>query len=273
MTIANTAPRLSLVVENPQALEQGSQPRHRFGAQGGTIGSHGANWLLLDRGGHVQARHCEIRYEDGGYLVIDRCGQTTVNDQTHPLGLHASARLRNGDTLRVGPYRLAVHLDNERHHLPDLSRTLAEHDLAEFIDVSRDHLDALPQAVAEVAVVASQPAPGWAEFQALGEPPPSHGHLDPLKALDGIFTDPPPLESREPLVIPAVQEVQPEPIPHEHAAVNRAIAAGLDALRSTFTPEQLQQRYLSGELRSGQPQGFDRLFLDVFEQTLRGEVG
>nr|WP_256873262.1 type VI secretion system-associated FHA domain protein TagH [Pseudomonas taiwanensis] len=184
MTTANSEPRLSLVVANPQALQQGSAPRHSFGTDGGFIGSQGANWTLLDRRGRVRPHHCEIRYEDGGYLVIDRCGETSLNDQTRPLGLNASARLRNADKLHVGPYHIAVHLDGELHHLPDPGRTLAEHDVGEFVHLSNDYLESLPDATPENVSASFQQQPGWSKFHALAEPPPPQDQLDPLKALD-----------------------------------------------------------------------------------------
>ncbi|WP_025809795.1 type VI secretion system-associated FHA domain protein TagH [Pseudomonas chlororaphis] len=184
MNTALPEPRLFLVVENPEVLQQGSIPRHIFDTSGGIIGSQGASWDLHDRGGSVHARHCEIRFEDGGYLVIDRCGQTSVNEQTRPLGINASARLRNADTLHVGQYRISVHLDDELHQLPDPGRMLAEHDLGEFLSLPSDYLDGLPAAAPDDSHASTPQQPGWAEFQALAEPPPPHGLLDPLKALD-----------------------------------------------------------------------------------------
>ncbi|MDH0090938.1 type VI secretion system-associated FHA domain protein TagH [Achromobacter mucicolens] len=184
MTTANSEFRVSLVVENPQALQQGSMPGHSFGSDGGTIGSQGAHWLLFDRGGRVRPQHCEIRLEDGGFLIIDRSGETVVNDQTQALGLNASARLRNGDKLQIGPYRIGVHLDNELHYLPDPSRSLADHDLSEFTQLPTDYLDALPDPAPDAPDAGHQQQPGWAEFQALAEPPAPQGLLDPLKALD-----------------------------------------------------------------------------------------
>ncbi|MGU2291773.1 type VI secretion system-associated FHA domain protein TagH [Pseudomonas aeruginosa] len=188
MTTANPELRLSLVVENPEVLQQGSKPRHTFNTDGGTIGSQSANWTLLDRQGRVRPRHCEIHHEDGGFLVIDRCGQTTVNDQMQALGLNVSARLSEGDKLHVGPYRIAVHLDNELHYLPDPERTLAEHDLGEFTQLPTNYLDSLPDAAPEDLDAEPRYSPGWAEFQALAEPPPPQGLLDPLKALDASLT-------------------------------------------------------------------------------------
>ncbi|MBN3824852.1 type VI secretion system-associated FHA domain protein TagH [Burkholderia sp. Ac-20384] len=179
-----TAPHLALVVSNPQALQQGTAPRHSFDMNGGTIGSQNANWTLHDRAGRVQSQHCEIRFEDGGYLVIDRCGDTRVNDQTRPLGLHASARLRNADTLHVGPYRLSVHLDVDAHTLPDPSRVLAQHDVTELLQPPDDYLSSLPIIAADPGQITETTDPDWAAFQALGESVSSQGQLDPLQALD-----------------------------------------------------------------------------------------
>ena len=39
MTLAKSVPRLSLSVDNPEALQQGSKPTHFFDSEGGTIGS------------------------------------------------------------------------------------------------------------------------------------------------------------------------------------------------------------------------------------------
>ncbi|WP_322088396.1 type VI secretion system-associated FHA domain protein TagH [Burkholderia sp. BCC1999] len=183
MNTVSTEPRLALVVANPEALQQGTAPRYSFDAAGGTIGSQGANWLLHDRAGRVQSQHCEIRFEDGGYLVIDRSGYTQLNEQTRPLGLHASARLRDADTLHVGPYRLAVHLDEEQHALPDPSRVLAQHGVEELMQLPDDYVDGLPDAAHEGQPPVA-PNPDWAAFRALSEPPQPHGQLDPLHALD-----------------------------------------------------------------------------------------
>ncbi|MDW9227898.1 hypothetical protein C7S15_2474 [Burkholderia cepacia] len=183
MNTVSTEPRLALVVANPEALQQGTAPRYSFDPAGGTIGSQGASWLLHDRVGRVKPQHCEIRFEDGGYLVIDRSGYTRLNEQTRSLGLHASARLRDADTLHVGPYRLTVHLDEEQHALPDPSRVLAQHGVEELMRLPNDYLDTLPTEASEGQHSVTS-NPDCAAFQALSEPPRPQGQLDPLHALD-----------------------------------------------------------------------------------------
>ena len=176
--------RLALVVDNPQALQKGSQPRHLFDTAGGAIGARGADWILHDRSGRVQPIHCEIRHEDGRYFVIDRSGQTRVNDQTDPLGMLASVQLSGGDRIHIGPYRLTANLDDEAYALPDPSRHLAEHDVGELLDSTDAYLDDLPNIEDDIPTLTVPLERGRTEFEALSEPPPPQGLLDPLQALE-----------------------------------------------------------------------------------------
>ncbi|MGV8403058.1 type VI secretion system-associated FHA domain protein TagH [Pseudomonas aeruginosa] len=184
MNTTSPTHRLALVVDNPQALQKGSQPRHLFDTAGGTIGARGADWVLHDRSGRVHPIHCEVRHEDGRYFIIDRSGQTRVNDQADPLGALVSVQLRGGDKIHVGPYCLTVNLDDEVHTLPDPSRHLAEHEVGELLGPSDDYLDALPKTNDDLPLLNVSPDRGWAEFDALSEPTPPQGQLDPLLALE-----------------------------------------------------------------------------------------
>lgn len=174
MTFAASEPTLSLTVDNPDVLQQGSSPTHVFDRKGGTIGSSGDSWILFDRQRRVQAHHCEILYQDGGFLLLDRSGKTTVNDQTQPLGPGIYARLSNHDTLHIGPYRISVRLG--------AAMAIALED--DPVQRLAEHLDSLPVAAAEEGDADARPSPGWSEFHALGTSPSVHGLLDPLQALD-----------------------------------------------------------------------------------------
>jgi len=174
---------VALVVTNPQALQHGSTPRHRFDAAGGTIGGAGANWTLVDHAGRVQPVHCEIRFSDGSFCVIDRSGHTHINDASAPLGAMVGARLSEGDILRVGPYLVAVHLHDERHELPDASRHLAQYEVSELLNEQRGAMDDLPAG----AYSFDRDKGGTAldaAFQALATHHDPHSDLDPLRALD-----------------------------------------------------------------------------------------
>ncbi len=108
---------LTLSITNLDQLQHGVTARHRFDCKGGTIGSEGANWLIFDRDQRVAAIHCEIRWIEGKFCVIDHCNRTYLNDDLHSLGQLAPRSLREGDQLRVGSYRLQVHhLQDQANH-------------------------------------------------------------------------------------------------------------------------------------------------------------
>jgi len=178
--------RLALVVTNPEMLRLRSMPRHGFGLSGGTIGASGADWLLADSAGRIRPQHCEIVWDDGAFCLVDRSGQTFVNDSHNALGQDVSVRLRDGDILHIGPYRVAVHLQEDAHTLPDPSRHLAEHSIDELLNQQHDAWQALSTADQE-------PAPEHIAYDAReGEPlsalmrPLDQDTLDPLEALDAL---------------------------------------------------------------------------------------
>ncbi|MNP05157.1 hypothetical protein D3C76_971020 [compost metagenome] len=77
---------------------------------GGTIGSAGATWLINDRERTVAPIHCEIRWIEGSFCVIDRCQRTYLNDSLDSLRALSARRLREGDRLRIGAYLLQAQL-------------------------------------------------------------------------------------------------------------------------------------------------------------------
>ncbi|SEK09467.1 type VI secretion system-associated FHA domain protein TagH [Achromobacter sp. NFACC18-2] len=183
MTPAPSECGIALVVANPQALQHGSTPRHRFGIAGGTIGSHGASWTLVDKAGRVQPVHCEIRHSDGAFCVIDRSGLTHVNGARDPLGAQVGARLSDGDILHIGPYQVAVHLHDAQHALPDASRHLAQYEVSEILNDQGGGMDDLPRDRYVFEREGGAPAQD-AVFRALAAPHDPHADLDPLRALD-----------------------------------------------------------------------------------------
>ncbi|SUD31346.1 FHA domain-containing protein [Pseudomonas fluorescens] len=100
--------KLTLVINNPAQLLHGYLPSHRFGAQGGCIGSAAADWHLVDRQNSVQPHHCEIRVIEGRFCVIDRSGRTYVNGHDLPLGRHVAISLNEGDLLQIGMYQVVA---------------------------------------------------------------------------------------------------------------------------------------------------------------------
>ena len=56
-----TAPRMTLVVRNPEHLLHGCTANRQFDSAGGSIGSVACDWLLNDRQHAIYPLHCEIR--------------------------------------------------------------------------------------------------------------------------------------------------------------------------------------------------------------------
>jgi type VI secretion system protein ImpI len=100
---------LTLTIDNFERLQRGVAPSHQFDSRGGTIGSQGTDWLLNDATQQIQPLHCEIRWAEGSFCVIDHCSQTFLNGSRQSLGQVAPVRLQEGDCLRIGAYDLHIH--------------------------------------------------------------------------------------------------------------------------------------------------------------------
>ncbi|QHG65087.1 FHA domain-containing protein [Pseudomonas putida] len=165
---------LTLHVSNIEQLPHGVSRQHRFGRSGGTLGSQGADWLLIDRSLKVQPIHCEIRWTDGGYCAIDRSGHTYLNDGTRCLGIRPPMRLKDGDILRVGAYRLRVDLQTEQAIRRSLEEVFVpRQDVHEALEASastrpRDNaINPLPHLTATDVCSAFDPLPGHDPLAAL----------------------------------------------------------------------------------------------------------
>lgn len=174
---------LTLSITNLDQLQHNVTARHQFDCTGGTIGSAGATWLINDREHTVAPLHCEIRWIEGSFCVIDRCQRTYLNDSHDSLGSLAPRRLLEGDRLRVGAYRLQVQLSQaDARSLEDLftpeQRTL-DHWLVEVPVNARQHTSGATQVVTDICS---------AFASGIGN--------DPLAALDNATgpTHPSPLE-------------------------------------------------------------------------------
>lgn len=199
MTLSSSASRLTLVVDNPQDLQLGGAPTHCFDRTGGSIGSSASSWMLYDRAGGIEPSHCEILHEDNGFVVMDLCGRTRLNGHGKPMRRGEKVRLRDADTLHIGPYLLSVQLSEEAHVLPDPARVLAQHTLGELLQRPGGYLNDLPQLPAELEPSACAPRPDWDAYQALAIADPSCGQLDPLSALDQALAVSLPTTDRLPL--------------------------------------------------------------------------
>ena len=99
---------LRLSIENVDRLPDGGPIRIEVKGRGLDLGrdSH-LDWTLPDPSRSISGKHCEIRYRDGGYWLHDvSTNGTFVNGADYRLD--AAYLLRDGDRLGVGPYIIAV---------------------------------------------------------------------------------------------------------------------------------------------------------------------
>ncbi|MBJ9978453.1 FHA domain-containing protein [Pseudomonas sp. S75] len=164
---------LILSITNLDQLQHNVTARHEFDRSGGTVGSAGATWLIDDREHGVAPIHCEIRWIEGSFCVIDRCERTYLNDNLESLRARSPRRLREGDRLDVGAYRLLAELSHAD------SRSLEELFNADLRVLDRLILDTpaqlwlpKPTATAEVFEICSVFDPGMGN--------------DPLAALEAV---------------------------------------------------------------------------------------
>jgi type VI secretion system protein ImpI len=164
---------LTLSISNLDQLHHDVQARHHFDRKGGTIGSANASWRLDDRQRSIAPIHCEIRWIEGSFCVIDRCQRTYLNDSTVSLRRQVARRLMEGDQLHIGTYRLRVHYTRFPADAPSLEALFApdnrvlERLVADQPANSRQHL----------------PAPVIAPIGSFFDP--ALGN-DPLAALDAL---------------------------------------------------------------------------------------
>ncbi|WEK28025.1 MAG: FHA domain-containing protein [Candidatus Pseudomonas phytovorans] len=134
---------VTLSISNLDQLQHDVNARHRFDHKGGTIGSGRATWRINDRDEAIAPIHCEIRWIEGSFCVIDHCHRTYMNDSSTSLGSLPPRRLVDGDQLCIGAYRLQV------RHAQDLAGT---HSLAGLFNPECRTLDSL---------IAEEPATPW----------------------------------------------------------------------------------------------------------------
>ncbi len=175
--------KLTLVINNPAQLLHGYLPLHRFGPQGGSIGSAAADWRLEDRHNSVQPNHCEIRVVEGRFCVIDRSGSTYANGHGLPLGRNVAVSLNDGDLLQIGAYRVAVQLGD---HAPG-QRSLDELFSGQPEGMQAWHVEDFP------GLPLPDPRPATClEFERLCQPVDLAEQGDPLRAMSAAQPPKPP---------------------------------------------------------------------------------
>jgi type VI secretion system protein ImpI len=103
---------LRLTIENETSLPDGGPLSVTVsGTRGLDIGrDRHLDWTLPDPNRVISGKHCEIRYQDGGYMLFDVSTNGTFLDgiEGRVKGPH---RLRNGERLIIGHYIIGVAID------------------------------------------------------------------------------------------------------------------------------------------------------------------
>ena len=98
---------IRLTIENVETLPEGASPRFTARDRSFEIGRDGGDWQIPDPQLIVSGRHCQVRFDGSAYWLHDMSRNGTfVNGASDRID--APYRLRDGDTIRVGRYRIAV---------------------------------------------------------------------------------------------------------------------------------------------------------------------
>ena len=103
--------QLKVISEHKELL--GEDSVREFDAEGGTIGrSLDNDWILPDPDHYISGKHATVDFQSGAYYLADiSTNGVYVNDADEPLGRGNPRRLFDGDTIRMGDFKLVVSLD------------------------------------------------------------------------------------------------------------------------------------------------------------------
>ena len=98
---------IRLQIDNLDALPDGGPLFYQAHERGFEIGREHRDWTLPDPNMFISGRHCEVRYEKGGYWLYDfsRNG-TFVNGSRQRVS--SPYRLNDGDRIGIGHYIVSV---------------------------------------------------------------------------------------------------------------------------------------------------------------------
>jgi len=101
---------ITLKIDNVDQLPDGGPVVFRAEGRGFEIGREHRDWSLPDPNMFISGRHCEVRFEKGGYWLYDvsRNG-TFVNGSASRV--KSPYQLANGDRLKIGHYLVSVAID------------------------------------------------------------------------------------------------------------------------------------------------------------------
>lgn len=114
---------ITLTIDNLDSLPDGGPTRFQARNRSFEIGreSH-LDWTLPDPGRYISGRHCEVRFENGGYWLYDTSTNGVfVNGSSSRV--KSPYRLEDGDRLSIGHYIVNVSVERD-------ARPVSQHDRA-----------------------------------------------------------------------------------------------------------------------------------------------
>jgi type VI secretion system protein ImpI len=101
---------INLKIDNLDALPDGGPLSYQAQGRGFEIGREHRDWTLPDPNMFISGRHCEVRYEKGGYWLYDfsRNGTFVNGSRQRIKNPH---RLLDGDRIQIGHYFVTVSID------------------------------------------------------------------------------------------------------------------------------------------------------------------
>ena len=169
---------LTLTIENETSLPDGGPLSVSVsGRRGLDIGrDQHLDWSLPDPTRFISAKHCEVRYRDGGYWLYDVSTNGTFLNGSDGR-LKEPYRLKNGDRLTIGHYIIAVAIDGEENMvLP----TAAAAPPPSYHELWNGAEDAAPPIDAKLLKPAAQHAPVRPDFLHWAVDIPDTPATDPL---------------------------------------------------------------------------------------------
>jgi type VI secretion system FHA domain protein len=71
-----------------------------------------AQWVLPDTTQQISRQHCTVRFDNGGWQVLDTSANGTfINQDKTPIGQGGTRALKDGDRIRIGPYEMEARVE------------------------------------------------------------------------------------------------------------------------------------------------------------------
>ncbi len=175
--------RITLQIENVDRLETGGQVSYTCTDRGFDIGRHEhLDWSLPDPQRVISGKHCEVRFDDGRFILIDVSTNGTFLNGS-PNRMDKPHVLRSGDRLMIGDYVIAVALEAADSASPGMADPHAQQ--AQPWD--------MPHAAAPAPAPAA-PGPAWPAQPQPQSPYPAQEHggpwASPASGMEGRHAPP-----------------------------------------------------------------------------------